>query len=265
MSKRYSTRLFQKVLVPVIYGVDPKSAINAATLIADKSNILLVGIVGIGEGESLSAAALPARHVRKILRAAAAEVHVHTMQRIRVSHKPWDEVILVVQEERPDLLVIESTHLSLLDVDENQALRYPPCDIVIAGGNVPQHLDNVLVSLRGGPYAELSLRLGLSIAHTSRAKITALHVLPTTSTPQGSDPAFKGVDKVLKNLPEVKREQIKTDDPAQAILQAALGSDLLVVGATARRKDSLISIGPVAESVLHSSSKGVLISDLVAV
>ena len=259
MSKRYSTRLFQKVLVPVIYGVDPKSAINAATLIADKSNILLVGIVGIGEGESLSAAALPARHVRKILRAAAADVHVHTMQRIRVSHKPWDEVILVVQEERPDLLVIESTHLSLLDVDENQALRYPPCDIVIAGGNVPQHLDNVLVSLRGGPYAELSLRLGLSIAHTSRAKITALHVLPTTSTPQGSDPAFKGVDKVLKNLPEVKREQIKTDDPAQAILQAALGSDLLVVGATARRKDSLISIGPVAESVLHSSSKGVLV------
>ena len=259
MSKRYSTRLFQKVLVPVIYGVDPKSAINAATLIADKSNILLVGIVGIGEGESLSAAALPARHVRKILRAAAAEVHVHTMQRIRVSHKPWDEVILVVQEERPDLLVIESTHLSLLDVDENQALRYPPCDIVIAGGNVPQHLDNVLVSLRGGPYAELSLRLGLSIAHTSRAKITALHVLPTTSTPQGSDPAFKGVDKVLKNLPEVKREQIKTDDPAQAILQAALRSDLLVVGATARRKDSLISIGPVAESVLHSSSKGVLV------
>ncbi len=258
MSKRYSTRLFQKVLVPVIHGVDSKAAINAAILIADKSNILLVGIVGIAEGESLSGAALPARHVRKILREVAGNLHIHAMQRIRVSHKPWDEVIQVVQEERPDLLVIESAHLELLDVNESQALRYPPCDLVIAGGNIPDHLANVLVSLRGGPYAELSLRLGLSIAHTSRAKVTALHVLQASS-PQGSDPAFKGVDKVLKNLPEVKRKQVKTDDPAQAILEAAQESDLLVVGATARRKDAPITIGPVAESVLHTSSKGVLV------
>ncbi len=73
MSKRYSTRLFEKVFVPVIYGMDPKAAIDAATLIAERSNIVLVGIVGIAEDESLSAAALPARHVRKILRDAASD------------------------------------------------------------------------------------------------------------------------------------------------------------------------------------------------
>jgi glucosyl-3-phosphoglycerate synthase len=258
MSKRYSTRLFENILVPVIYGMDPMSAIHAATLIADRSNILLVGIVGIAEDESLSAAALPARHVRKILRDAASNSHIHTLQRIRVSHQPWDEVIQVVQEEKPDLLVLDASHLALLDTNASHALRYPPCDIVIAGGHVPEQVANVLVSLRGGPYAELSLRLGLSIAHTSRARITALHISPTSGA-QGSDPAFKGVDKVLRNLPEVKRRQIKTDDPAQAIVEAAKQSDLLVVGATARRKDSLISIGPVAESVLNTSSKGVLV------
>ena len=258
MSRRYSTRLFQRVLVPVIHGIDSRAALNAAMLIAGRSNIELVGVVGIAENESLSGAALPARHVRKILRALANTTGVHAMQRIRVSHRPWDEVIQVVQEEQPDLLVMEAAHLSLLGEKEAQALRYPPCDVVIAGGNVPSHVQNVLVSLRGGPHAELSLRLGISIAHTCGAVITALHLSPTVTTQLG-DPAFKGVDKVLKNLPEVKRKQIKTDNPAAAILDAAQQSDLLVVGATARRKDAPISIGPVAEALLRSGSKGVLV------
>ena len=258
MSRRYSTKLFQRVLVPVIYGVDPRAAIHAAVLITDRANILLVGIVGTAEGESLSAAALPARHVRKILGTLAAQFQVRTMQRIRAAYNPWDEVIQVVQEEMPDLLVLESDHLSLMNAIESQALRYPPCDIVIAGGNVPVQAADVLVSLRGGPYAELSLRLGLSIGHTTGAKITALHISPTTTSQLG-DPAFKGVDKVLKNLPEVQRKQIRTDEPARAILEAAQQSDLLVVGASARRRDAMISIGPVAESVLRESSKGVLV------
>src|SRR5512143_925122 len=249
MSKIYSTKLFQKVLVPVVFGIDPKAALNAAALIADPATIVLVGIVGIAEGESLSAAAIPARHVRKVLRATAADRGIQAMQRIRASHRPWDELIQVVQEETPDLLVLEEAHLSLLNVGESQSLRYPPCDIVIASGVVPKEAGNVLISLRGGPYAELSLRLGLSIAHTSKSVITALHISPTTTTKLG-DPAFKGVDKVLRNLPEVKRKQIRTDDPAQAILEAAEEADVLVVGATARRRDSAISIGPVAEKVL---------------
>ncbi|HEX8991151.1 MAG TPA: glucosyl-3-phosphoglycerate synthase [Anaerolineales bacterium] len=258
MAKPYSTRLFQKVLVPVIHGVDPKSAVNAAALIADPSNIFLVGIVGIAEGESLSSAALPARHIRKVLRELVASSHVRTIPRIRVSHRPWDEMIQAVQEEEPDMLVLESAHLTLLNVEATQALRYPPCDIVIAGGNMPKQVEEVLVSLRGGPYAELSLRLALSISRTTGANVTALHISPMNTVRLG-DPAFKGVDKVLKNLPEVQRKQVKTDEPAKAILEAANDADLLIVGATARRKDSFITMGPVAESLLQAGSKGVLV------
>ncbi len=257
MSKRYSTRLFRKILVPVIYGAEPRAALNAARIMTEAENILLVGVVGIAAEESLSAAALPARHVRKILRDIAGKFRVHTLQRIRVAHKPWDELIQIVQEEQPDLLVLEYSHLAVLNITRGQALRYPPCDMVVAEGTIPEQPVSVLVSLRGGPYAELSLRLGLAISRTSRAKITALHVSQTTSTP--GDPAFKGVDKVLRNLPEVQRKQIKTDDPAQAILAASQDCDLLVIGATARPQDSLISIGPVAENVLRDSSKGVLV------
>ncbi len=92
-----------------------------------------------------------------------------------------------MQEEGPDLLVLEAAHLELLNSSASQALRYPPCDIVIAGGKIPEHVADVLVSLRGGPYAELSLRLALSIAHTRRARITALHISPASGS-QVSDP-----------------------------------------------------------------------------
>jgi glucosyl-3-phosphoglycerate synthase len=258
MDKRYSTDLFQRVIVPVIYGIDARTAVNAATLIADPSNIELVGIVAIAEGESLSGAALPARHLRKVLRGLASSSEMRVMQRIRVSHKPWDEAMEVAQEEEADLLVMDAAHLALLDANEATSLHYPPCDMVIAGGSVPQRAMDVLVALRGGPYAELSLRLALSIAQASGSAITALHVTPTTTSQLG-DPAFKGVDKVLMNLPDVKRKQIRTDDPPRAIVEAAQESDLLIMGAPAWRKGEAISLGSIAENLLRSGARGVLV------
>ncbi len=99
MSRRYSTRLFQKIVVPVIYGVDHGSALNAALAITERSNVLLIGIVSISESESLSTAALPARRLRKMLRDISREKHIRVAQRIRVSHKPWDEMVQIVTKK----------------------------------------------------------------------------------------------------------------------------------------------------------------------
>ena len=258
MRKRYSTRLFRKILVPILYEAENINAINTALIIADIENITLVGVVGIPSEESLSTAALPARHVRKILRDVTSKFHIKAMPRIRVSHTPWEEIIQIVNEEKPDLLILAASYLSNLNISAGQAFRYPPCDMVIAGGAIPEQPRDILVSLRGGPYAELSLRLGLSISRTCKAKLSALHLL-SNSAQEAIDSAYVGVDKVLRNLPEVARKQIKTDDPTNAILSATGDHDLLVLGATARSQDSLISIGPVAERILRESQKGVLI------
>src|SRR5581483_4222832 len=256
MKRSYAGKIFRKILVPVFHDVDYVDALNAALAIAGQANVWLVGIVGITENESLSKAAVPARHVRKMMREIVSEKRTRALQRIRVSYKPWDELTHVVQEEQPDLLVLQPSHFGAMGIAIGQAFRFPPCDIVVASGKFPDHPEEVLVSLRGGPYAELSLRLSLSISRNSQAKLTALHILPDTSA---SDPAFKGMESVLKNLPEIKRQHVRTNDPAQAILSALLHHDLLVLGATARPQDSLISIGPVADAILRESSKGVLV------
>lgn len=257
MKRSYAGRLFRKILVPIFHDVDYADALTAALAVAGNANVWLVGIVGIAEDESLSRAAVPARHVRKIIRAIVAAKQTRAVQRIRVSHQPWDELGRVVQEEQPDLLILQPSQFGAMGVSIGQVFRFPPCDMVVASGKFPERPAKVLVSLRGGPYAELSLRLSLSISRTSQTQLTALRILPDSS--DISDPAFKGMERVLKNLPEIKRQQVKTNDPAQAILSASQEHDLLVLGATARPQDSPISIGPVADTIFRESSKGVLI------
>lgn len=258
MSRRYSARLFRKLLVPVIYGVAPDTVLMVALAIADSAHVIIAGIVGIPDAESLSAAALPARAVRQTLREMTTSRHVRTSARIRVSHRPWSELLQLVEEEHPDLLILDTAQLAMLRMTAGEALRYPPCDMVIAGGEFTEKPADVLCALRGGPYAELALRLGLAIGRRSRSRLTALHLSPMTAAPLG-DAAFKGVDRVLRNLPQVARKYVTTDDAAAGILEASLGCDVLVLGATARPLDESISIGPVAKSILERRSQGVLV------
>jgi len=258
VSRRYSTRLFRNVLVPVIHGAAPDAALTVAMMIAEATHVTICGIVGIPDGQSLSAAALPARAVRQTLRELGNTRRVRTSGRIRVSHEPWTELLQVVEQECPDLLILDTSQLAILNMTAGAALRYPPCDMIIAGGGFPERPDEVLCAVRGGPYAELALRLGLAIGRTSHSRLTALHLSPTTTAPLG-EAAFKGVDRVLRNLPQVVRKYVKTDDAAEGILEASSGCDVLIVGATARPRDALISIGPVAETILARRTKGVLV------
>jgi nucleotide-binding universal stress UspA family protein len=116
----------------------------------------------------------------------------------------------------------------------------------------------MLIPIRGGPYAELSMRIALSIRNSNDALISSLHLFPSNITRQ-QDLAFKGVDRVLKNLPEIKREEIVTDDPATAIFEAAKKYDLLIMGVSARAKDEFPSIGPLAEKIMQESQQGVIV------
>ena len=132
-----------------------------------------------------------------------------------MSHRPWTEVLQVVAEESPDLLVVADDQLSQLQTTAGAALRNPPCDMILARGPFPAKPANVLFALRGGPYAELALRLGLAIGGTTSARLTALHFSPAGQENR-TEAAFKGVERVLRNLPEVHRVYVAADEPRGA-------------------------------------------------
>lgn len=253
--RRYSTRLFRRVLVPLIHDTAYDTALRVALMLTDAPHVMCSGIVIIPEGETLSAAALPARALRAAARALEDQRGIHLIGRIRASHQPWSELLQVVEQEQPDLLILTTSQLGVFQMTAADALRNPPCDMIIAGGDFPERPADVLCALRGGPYAELALRLGLAISRTSDSRITALHLSPTATAPLG-EAAFKGVDRVLRNLPEVARKYVKTDSPASGILEAAGDCDVLVLGASAQDN---AAIGPVAGTVLQQRSKGVIV------
>jgi glucosyl-3-phosphoglycerate synthase len=248
-----------KVLVPVLNDCEQRSAIHAAHSIAGDENVLLTGFIYVPEGQSLSTAAVDARKLRKTLKQLYKVKRGDKWAQVNVSHNPWGELVNVVKREEVDLLLLEwPCHFDSLKTSVAEVLAHAPCNIAIVNQHIGANIKNVLIPIRGGPYAELALRIALSIHNSNNAQISSLHLFPNNFS-RDMDVAFKGVDRVLKSLPEIKREEIVTDDPANAIFEAAQKYDLLIMGASARPMEEVPSIGPVAEKIMLGSHNGVIV------
>lgn len=252
-------KLFKKVLVPIVYGCKQTSAINAARAIAGENDISFVGIIYVPEGESLSIAAARAREVRQILKGLSNLKQIHRRTEVYATHQPWAEMKKVIEKEKPDLLVLEyPCQFENLKTTPEEVLAHPPCDIAIVNPYIPEKFSDILIPIRGGPYAELALRTALSMKRFHQTDITSLHMVPTNPAFK-QDAAFRGMERVLKNLPEVKRQDIVTDNPAEALFEALSRFDLIVMGASVRPADQVASMGPVAERIMGESHCGVIV------
>ena len=259
MKTALKKRLFKKILVPIVYGCEQSSAVNAARAIAGADNVLLVGFVYIPEGESLSSAATLAQEVRQRLRSLSNDGHIHRGNEVYATHRPWDEIVKVVEKEKPDLLILEyPCQFDKLMTTPVQVLSQPPCDIAIVNSHISEDFKNVLIPVRGGPYAELALRTALSMKRFHPITITSLHMVPTNPAVK-HDAAFRGIERVLKNLPEVQEQQRVTDYPAEVIFESSHQFDLIVMGASARPAEEVTSIGRVAERIMTDSDCGVIV------
>ncbi len=250
--------MFRKILVPMLHGCEFQDALQVAQGIASKESILLAGIVSVPEDSSLSAGALPAQELRKTFREIKSKQEINSLELIRVTHDSWSEMLKVVREEKPDLVVLETGHCQMFGLSIHEVLKKAPCNVVVACGVMPEKMGQVLVPIRGGPNAELALRLGLSLGRHANASIHTLHIIPKTPSPE-RDVAFHGLQRVLNNLPEVNRQLLQTNDPTSAILLASKEYDITILGATSFSKDSSEGLGKVAETILRERSKGLLI------
>jgi len=256
---RSSTRnLFRKILIPVIHGCDFKDSLRVANSIATKESILLAGIVTVPDGSSLSTGALPAQELRKSLRQLKSKEEINSLELIHVTSDPWRELIKIVREEKPDLLIVEAGQCDSFGRSIGDVLKNAPCNIVVTCGVIPRKIEKVFIPMRGGPNAELALRLGLSLSRQSNSSIDTVHIVPK-STKASGDAAFRGLERVLDHLPEVHRQYLQANNPTAAILLAYKAYDVMILGATAFSEDKSVGLGEVAETILREHSKGLLI------
>ena len=240
------------VWVPILQGCECEAALHAACRLA--ADVVLVGVVRVPPDQPLSAGAYEARQVRRRLRALSAGEQIRYKAQVHVSHQPWEDLIKAIAADEPDLLLLDwPFHLDALHVTAADVLTNPPCDVALVRGPLPDQIRHVLVPMRGGPHAELSLRVGLGV---NPIDLTALHLTPT---PQREiDASFRGLEQVLKSLPEIKTRLAVTTDPAQAIIKHSRRADLIVMGATAQPLRSKISLGEVADRVLKEARTAVI-------
>ncbi len=258
MRRKYIKTVFRKVLVPVVYGSECGSIVSVATAAAGEGQVILLGMVRVPQGESLSAAAVQAREVRRTLKSFSNHPRIRVDEHVCASYQPWSELVDYTNRIKPDLLLLEwPRNFDELQIPV-QALDRPPCDLAIFSGLAPENIQNVLVPLRGGPYAELALQLTLAIARSQKAKITSLHITPTNTSVKKDIP-FRSINRVLARLPEIDRQEITTDNPQKAIQDFAQNQNLVVLGASARGDKTQTPIGPVAEGLIKNGTSGVLV------
>jgi len=238
-------------LVPIGLGSEGEQALAIARTIA--TEVTLVGLVPIAEGQSLSAGTQAAREVRKRLFSLGSP-NVHYKSTVIVSQTPWDDLKAVITTEKPDILIMEwKNGQTICDTPIAQVLMNPICNIVIARGVRSMPPDRTLVTIRGGPHAELALQLGMSL-HSKQ-----LDVLHIDITGAATDAPFQGLKHILKQMPEVALRSITTDDAASAILDESNKYDTVVLGTTASASAGTLMIGPVAEKLLRESPATVIL------
>jgi len=257
-NSRY-TSPYEKVLVPITPGCDAESLLASARLILDQGLILLVGLVSVPYSESLSRGALAARQLRQSMHEMAADESIRALESVHVSHEPWGDLMDVIEEEHPDLLILNwPNHFDDLHATPADILTRPICSILLVRGPIPQRPENLLVALRGSPYAEDTLRISLSIARNSQARLASLHMVSEEDA-SVQEISFRGLARVLDNLPEINQIKTTAEDPVQGILEASARFDLVVLGATRRAPEQATLIGSVAEDVLEKSTVGVMV------
>ncbi len=250
-----------KVLIPLMPESDNETLLTLARWLAKSEPVLLVGIVPVPEGANLSAGAAAAGELRRLMQRHVDRVSIQAKARIRVSYTPWDDLRLVLAEEDSiDLLVLNwPAHLQAMHLTAAELLSHPPCDIALLRGPLPAAPKKILIPNRGGPHAELSLRLGQMLAREYDGHLVSLRLRPEEAELERREALdFAGMEQVLSEMPRTEHRTLTAKDRAGAILKAAAGYDLMVLGTSTYPTASTASFGEVADAALQSAPCAVI-------
>jgi glucosyl-3-phosphoglycerate synthase len=242
-------------IVPIGLDKDDSSALAMAKALAGE--VVLVGVVTVHNDEMVSAGARAARSVRKRLMELSEGPQVRFKSSIIVSETPWVDLQNLILHEKPELLVVAwKNGILTIDIPVVEVLSNIHVNVLVVGGRKPNNFDKTLVAVRGGPHAELALKVAISM---KPAQLDVLHISIASAQ---NDAPFKGYKRILSQLPQVNPRSIVTDDVSKTLFQEAETYDLVILGTTASGSFGGPSIGPVAEHLLRDSKATVLVTKI---
>ena len=286
-----------RILLPL---ANPRTARDLVRIGAGVANgrpteITVLGIVEVPEGVSLSEGATQARTSRRLLQRVLAfgdEEGIELRTLVRIGRHASDGVIEAVGEEGSNLVIFgwggpltasqsaraeaEATELSLAGEVAAQrpvfsptidaVVRESPCDIAVVKQRGLEKVASILVPVRGGPHAELAMRISRDLAKRFGAKIVVLHVVPKGIGERAVAHEQTAVDAFVREHAGTRRASgmiREATSVRQAIIKEAAHHDLVVMGASAQptnaSPDGRYLFGTLAESVASKAKPTVIV------
>jgi glycosyltransferase involved in cell wall biosynthesis len=237
-------RPFRKVILPILNGEDTPVSQAAALHLGIETG--LIGLLVVPPGASASEKTEPARRLRGHLQDITTKESLKIPPQLIVSPQPWRDLWKMLAREKGTLLLLEYPTLCSGPWGvTDELLESAPCDLAILRGPWPGNDPAVLVSVRGGPSAELGLRLGMSLA---KSDLEVIH-FSSGKEYHPIDEPFKGLEKILPTLPGVHFHRDHSENPVDSIKELALKKDFLILGAPAK---GTLSASPAASLFLNA-------------
>ena len=261
-----------RILLPL---ANPRTARDLVRIGSGVSNgrptrITALGVVEVPESDSLSQGATQARTSRRLLQRVLGfgdeeGVEIRTM--VRIGRRAADGVIEAVAEEHADLVIFgwggppTPSQAARAEAEASEArlsglapvaapvfsqtidavVRESPCDIAVVKQRGLENVNSILVPVRGGPHAELAMRLARDLGKRFDAQVVVLHVVPRGIGERALQREAQALDRFLaehggsRRVKGLIREAISVKT---AIVREASHHELVIMGAAAQPSDA---------------------------
>ena len=277
------------VLAPILPGVPAREMIDLARAIAraNDDHAVVLSVVEVPEEKSLSESVTVARRRRALLRRLGAEADADPSVEFNVrAARSFDQGVREAIEETSSVSMVLGwrgtmrSEYRLRRSPLDALILDPPCNLVIfksgkssrlAGdessnsSQVDNFVDltraqwpprNILLPIRGGPYAELSLSLARKLATAFDADLTVMRIQRESADGQTD---LWSLDGTQLDLDRIRLIEVTSDDVEEAIAVESENFDMLILGASARHPRASHLFGYLPELLADRTSAHVLI------
>jgi uncharacterized hydrophobic protein (TIGR00271 family) len=243
-----------RILVPVANPKTTKHLMELAVSLAKPRGGDIVALQVVETPGRVSIAS-GRRLARGKLEALKMGVPVHAMT--RVARHVQDGILDTAEEDDCNLIILgwtqqaRATSGSLGRVLDG-VLRDAPCNVLIFNGQIPQHIQKILVPITRGPHAEATVQMAGLLAKSTGARVSTLHVLPAAASAKEETEAHERMTGLLEPLEDScpsEHKIIRSDDVVQAIVQEAEGADFIVMSTARESWLDRVQFGLVPEQV----------------
>jgi glucosyl-3-phosphoglycerate synthase len=183
---------------------------------------------------------------------------------VRTAHSVEQGIRDAVSETETDLLLLtwrpSRRPVSAIGTIE-RLVASPPCDIATVKEGESQDVNTVLVPARGGPHAQLALRVAEALAARHGAVLTLLHVVSPRWDVRRREEETRFYRAVRDSVRygNVREAEIEGESVERVLLEQGAAHDLVVMGAAARDQRSSYLFGRLPETLAQRLDSTVII------